>query len=68
MLLTVVCCVSEKCEQYWCEEVGEGLEMEAVQLSLITTSITTHRDFVIRTMNKIGMARSRWQGDEVTYM
>ena len=37
--------------QYWHEEVGEAIELEDIQLKIITTSITTHRDFVIRTMN-----------------
>ena len=40
-----------KCEQYWCDEVGEVMDVEEAQLKVITTSVTTHRDFVIRTMN-----------------
>ena len=40
-----------KCECYWSEEVGEAVEVEEADLKAITTSITNHRDFVIRTMN-----------------
>ena len=47
----IVCLVQKKCEQYWNEEVGEVLEVEEVQLRVTTTSVTTHKDFVIRTMN-----------------
>ena len=39
-----------KCERYWSEEVGEAMEVEEADLKATTTSITTHRDFVIRTM------------------
>jgi hypothetical protein len=44
-----------KCERYWSEEVGGTVEVEEANLKATTTSITTHRDFVIRTMtlNKI---------------
>ena len=50
-LVDVVWLLQKKCEQYWHEEVGEAIELEDVDLKIITTSITTHRDFVIRTMN-----------------
>ena len=40
-----------KCEQYWCDEVGDMMFIEEANLNIITTSITSHRDFVIRTMN-----------------
>ena len=44
-----------KCERYWSEEVGGTVEVEEANLKATTTSITTHRDFVIRTMtlNKV---------------
>ncbi|CAI8052146.1 Receptor-type tyrosine-protein phosphatase S [Geodia barretti] len=39
-----------KCERYWSEEVGGTVEVEEANLKATTTSITTHRDFVVRTM------------------
>ena len=45
-----MCMLQVKCERYWSEEVGGAVEVEEADLKATTTSITTHRDFVIRTM------------------
>ena len=46
-----VCGLQSKCEQYWEEEVGEVMYVGEADLEVTTTGTTTHRDYVIRTLN-----------------
>lgn len=39
-----------KCDKYWSDEVGGIIDVDEADLKATTTSITTHRDFVIRTI------------------
>ena len=48
--ISVAVMYQTKCERYWSEEVGGTVEVEEANLKATTTSITTHRDFVVRTM------------------